>query len=224
MSGAVEWEIPPSVSRWLAAAPVDRGIAVLLRHSVRPPFEPGDTGYSLSITAEGARLAFELGAMLRGRLRSLHSSPLPRCRQTAEQLAKGSEVALSATPDRLLGDPGAFVVNSEVAGRLWLERGHEWMMNRLVSQRDALPGMARPDVAAKKLARHMLALAMEPGAHVFVTHDSLVTATAAWWLGRSLTPEDWPEFLEGAFFWRSGDGIEVRYRGYMGTLCADFGE
>jgi hypothetical protein len=59
--------------------------------------------------------------------------------------------------------------------------------------------------------------------HVFVTHDSLVTATAARLLGRPLGLDDWPWFLEGAFFWPSGEGIHVAYRDdeavRPGSLC-----
>lgn len=44
---------------------------------------------------------------------------------------------------------------------------------------DALPGMAAPEPAARFLVHYMLAAAKEPGVHLFVTHDSLVTATAA---------------------------------------------
>lgn len=53
-------------------------------------------------------------------------------------------------------------------------------MQHLVSAKSALPGMANPDAAARYLVNHMLASTSQtPGLHVFVTHDSLVTATAA---------------------------------------------
>ena len=66
-----------------------------------------------------------------------------------------------------------------------------------------LPGLADPPEAASDLVQSMLeARSGDPGIHVFVTHDSLVTATASRWLGIPLGPADWPFYLEGAFFWR----------------------
>ena len=75
--------------------------------------------------------------------------------------------------------------------------------------RDATPrqrddfalGVARPGEAASFLVCSMLAEAAgRAGVHVFVTHDSLVTATAARLLVRPLGLDDWPWYLEGALF------------------------
>ena len=87
-------------------------------------------------------------------------------------------------------------------------------MEHLVSQDRPLPGMADPAPAARFLVQHMLARAGDrPGLHVFVTHDSLVTTTAARLLGEHLGKDDWPWYLEGAFFWRQGGHLVTAYRG-----------
>jgi len=220
----IHWQIPASVTRLLEEAPTDRAVVVLLRHSVRDHLPPGDAGYVLPITGIGRRLAFELGGLLHGRLRTLHTSPLVRCVQTAEALAEGAQAELPVVPNRLLGDPGAFVLDGRRAWTNWEQLGHEGVMHRLVTEAESLPGMARPDEAARFLVRSMLtAAAGEPGVHVFVTHDSLVTATAARLLGEELGLNDWPWYLEGAFFWATGDGLHTAYRDYEavheGALC-----
>ena len=115
MNTSIDWKIPPSILRWLRDAPTDRPIAALLRHSVRDHLSSGDAGYTLPITEVGARLATELGKMIGKRLRSLHSSPLLRCVQTAEALRAGAAADLSILRDRLLGDPGVYVVDSRRA-------------------------------------------------------------------------------------------------------------
>lgn len=213
MTAAIEWRIPPSVLRWLEEVPRDRSVALLLRHSVRDFLPPGDAGYSLPITDIGAKLGRELGGFIGPRLRSLRTSPLLRCVQTAEVLRKGAGVDLPIVPDRLLGDPGVYVLDDRRAWTNWESRGHEGVMAHLVAQHDALPGMARPDPAARFLVHHMLAAGeTAPGVHVFVTHDSLVTATAARLLQRALTKADWPWYLEGAFFWRDPTGLHAAYR------------
>lgn len=213
MTKIVDWQVPPSVLRHLERIPIDRPVALLLRHSVRDELPPGEAGRILPITETGRRLAVQLGERLRGRLRTLHTSPLLRCVQTAEALRKGAGVEATIVRDHLLGDPGAYVLDGRRAWSNWESRGHEGVMAHLVSSSDALPGMARPDEAARFLVHHMLAVAgRAPGVHVFVTHDALVTATAARLLARPLGTSDWPWYLEGAFFWRAADGLHTAYR------------
>ncbi|MFO0713622.1 MAG: hypothetical protein U0353_27465 [Sandaracinus sp.] len=81
---------------------------------MRGHLPPGDAGYTLPITDVGVRLAAELGAVIGGRLRSLHASPLLRCVQFAEALGCGAGRALDVRRDRLLGDHGVFVYDNHL--------------------------------------------------------------------------------------------------------------
>ena len=194
---------------------------MLVRHSVRDELPPGDAGYVLPITDVGRRLACELGTVLRGRLRSVHSSPLMRCLQTGEALVEGAGARCSVVPSRLLGDPGGFVLDDRQAWTHWESIGHEGVMRHLVSEHAALSGMARPDEAARYLVQSMLAATEgRAGVHVFVTHDSLVTATAARVLGIPLGVDAWPWYLEAAFFWSEDDGVHVVYREHESVRAA----
>lgn len=218
MTAAIEWRIPPSVLRHLDEVPTDVPVAMLIRHSVRDELPPGEAGYVLPITEVGATLARELGSRLGSRLRSLRSSPLVRTMQTARELARGAGRDLEVCEDRLLGDPGAFVLDGRAAGEAWRELGHEAVMDHLV-RGAALPGLADAEVAARFLVRSMLSATRgEAGLHAFVTHDSLVTAAAAQMLGVRITPVDWPWYLEAAFFWETDGGVEVRYRDWRRTM------
>ena len=95
----------------------------------------------------------------------------------------------------------------------WEALGHEAIVQSLVSGSPTLPGMADPDGAARRLVRHMLATAGDrPGLHLFITHDFAITVTVARLLGEPLGREEWPWYLEGAFF-RQADGcISTAYR------------
>lgn len=213
MTTDINWSVPPSVLRWLAAVPADRPVSLLLRHSVRPPLPDNDGGADVPLTDDGWRIARELGALLGSRLRSVRTSPMLRCVQTAAALQEAAGVPQNAPADRLLGSPGIFVVDGKRAWSNWQTLGHEGVMAHLVSADEALPGMAHPDAAARALALHLLATAgSEPGVHVFVTHDLFVTAMVARIVGAPLGPEHWPEYLEGAFVWRQDDGLHVAYR------------
>jgi len=55
-------------------------------------------------------------------------------------------------------------------------------------------------------------LAERPGINVFVTHDSILAPTLAHMLKRTMSATEWPGYLEGACFWRSGEGTHTRYR------------
>lgn len=216
----IDWVIPPSTLRWLDEVPDDRPVAMLIRHSVRGHLPPGEAGYELPITETGHRLALQLGHRLGGRLRSVHASPLLRTLQTAARLAEGAGLDAEARPDRLLGDPGAFVVDDR-AGDVWKRLGHEEVMRHFVEEDVPLPGCADTDAAARFLVHHMLSTAGgEVGVHAFTTHDSLVTATAARLLGENLGPADWPWCLEAAFFWQDGDELHAAYRGWHRTRAA----
>jgi len=208
-----QWQIPSSVMHHLEQTPEDRVLLMLLRHSVRDHLPPDEVAYDLPITEHGNRLAVELGGHLRGRLRTLHTSPLARCVQTAEALAKGSGTDIAVVPDRLFGAPGVFVLDDRLAWSNWQRLGHEGVMRHLVTEQEALPGMAHPEEAARFLVQYMLDIAgNRPGVHVFVTHDSLVTATAARLIHKPLGPGDWPNYLEAAFFWMEQNKIHASYR------------
>lgn len=210
---AFDWRISLSTTRWLAEVPADAPVAVLLRHSVRGPLPRGDAGNAVPLTREGVRLARRLGAMLGERLHTLHTSPLPRCAQTAEALRSGAEVDVPIVSDRLLGDPGVYVIDACRAWSNWEAFGHEAVVQSLASGSSALPGMADPDTAARGLVRHMLAIAGDrPGLHLFITHDFVITVTVARLLGEPLERGDWPGYLEGAFFRQAGGCISTAYR------------
>lgn len=205
------------IPRWMIAhldrIPQDKPVAVLLRHSIRDRLPPGEAGNAVPITEDGKRLALNLGQMLKARLRTLHSSPVVRCMQTADMLKAGASSNVDIVPDQMLGDPGVFVVDGQLAWSNWQNLGHEGVVRHLISSNERLPGMARPDEAARLLVQHILAKTHgEPGLHIFVSHDILVMATVSWMLDKRLDMTDWPAFLEGAFFWTSSDGVHLMYR------------
>jgi hypothetical protein len=186
---------------------------MLLRHAARPPIPPGETGNELALTREGVTQAEHLGGLLGRRLVSLHTSPVLRCNQTAQALREGARVNLDILSDRMLGAPGAFVVDAVLGGQTLQRLGLESFLKHLIAGEGVLPGVAEPFSAASSLVRHMLDHSGDVhGLHVFVTHDSLVAPTVARMLRCPVSPEDWPEYLEAAFFWREGPDVWGAYR------------
>ncbi len=206
------WHIPESTLHWIEHVPKDRPVAMLIRHSVRDYLPPGEMGFGMPITAEGRRLALDLGTRIGKRLQTLHASPTRRTVETAVCLGEAAELRVLPEEDCLLGHPGVFVVDRR-ATETWQNLGHEEVMRRLVEESDPPPGCADPEAAARFLVHHMLAIASgSVGLHAFVTHDSLVTTTAARLLQAKLTKAHWPKYLEAAFFWESEGEVHSAYQ------------
>lgn len=214
--------IPKSMLHWLDSLPSDQPVLLLLRHSVRGHLPLDDTGYTLSITPEGHKLAMLFGVLLQNRLQTLHTSPLIRCVQTATAIKDGARADISITHDHHLGDPGVYVLDGELAWENWKQLGDDGVMKHMISSDDALPGMEQSDVAAHRLIHHMLTIAGgRPGIHVFVTHDALVTISAARLLKRVLGLPDRPKYLEGVFFWQDNRDLHIAYKNWADSLPLD---
>lgn len=201
-----------------AMLPNDRSVALLLRHAERPPIAPGELGAELPLTPRGVTLAGALGHSLGAALCGIHTSPVRRCRETAEALQQGAGAsALQILDDRMLGDPGAFVTDPARAWQHWRERGNERVVELLAWGSDQLPGLAAPFSAAQDLATHVLANT-ESGVHVFVTHDAILLPTVARLLPGVADRTWWPDFLECAAFWFDEDAPCVAYRALVAPL------
>jgi broad specificity phosphatase PhoE len=210
---------PFSAAALLDEIPTDQTAALLLRHAERPPLTFSASDDTLPIIPEGAAQSRAFGARIGARLGTLHTSPLTRCRDTAEALRLGAGATCVPIVDRMLGAPGVYVADAAAAQETWLAHGHEAVMAHLAGTDAALlPGLAEPGAAARRLVEHLLAPARGSGLHVFVTHDSLIVATVARTLGRALPREQWPRYLEGVLLWRAEAGLVVAYRGMRMTV------
>ena len=108
-------KLPSGLERTLKLWPTSRPIALLIRHAEREEIPAGKFGRNCPITENGVLSSRELGErFLRGRLDSIHVSPLPRCQQTAEAIIEGTDYqpgeGMVIEHSNLLGEPGPFVV------------------------------------------------------------------------------------------------------------------
>ncbi len=212
------WSVPPSVTDALKKVPEDKPVALLLRHSVRPDLTLGDAGFSLPITEDGERIAKELGQMLGDGIGTIYSSPFPRCIQTAQAIAEGAGKSAAPVEFKYLGDPGVFIVDEKTARINWNEENLYSTADIITRLNTSLPGMTYPYESSKFLARNILEKSKQNlksgNISLFITHDSLIAVIVSQLTGRQYPPDNWPLFLEGAFFWEDDDGMHILFKNH----------
>lgn len=198
---------------WPMMVPEVGPVAVLLRHAERPEIPEGSPGMEIDLTEAGKAAARRIGAMLGERIRTITTSPVIRCRTTAAFLREGADRPFEISDQALLGAPGAFVADGDVAWESWRRMGNEGVIAQLMACSEALPGMHPPELAVRRLL-DLLSTALDCGAglHLFVTHDAVLAPFVARILGRPLEREQWPGYLDAVMLWREDGKLLARYR------------
>jgi broad specificity phosphatase PhoE len=198
---------------WHTMVPEVRSVAILLRHAERPEIPEGSPGMEIGLTEAGTAAARRIGAALGERIRTITTSPVARCRTTAMLMCEGADRQLEISDQPLLGAPGAFVADGDVAWENWRRMGNEGVIAHLMGSSEALPGMHPPELAARRLLGLLAAaLDREAGLHLFVTHDAVLAPLVARTLGHPLEREQWPGFLDAMMLWREDGELVARYR------------
>ncbi len=132
------------------------------------------------------------------------SSPVPKCVQTAQALLRSTGSSVEVATDRRLGGPGAFVVDAEVAGPLFLELPIPEIAPRQLHDSASLPGM-RPTSEGVEMLLDLVTLPLrnEGQLHVFVAHDIILSVFVASIFRSSLEETGWPGYLYRLLLWRS---------------------
>ena len=203
-----------SILERLAAVPEGVDVSLVIRHAEREDIPAGTFGHDVNLTVQGSRAAEELGAALSGdRALTLLSSPVPRCTQTAQAMLRGAGPSSEIHTDPRLGGPGAFVIDPETAGPLFLELPIPEIARRQLHDSASLPGM-RPTSEGVELLLDLVTsqLGNEGRLHVFVTHDIILSVFAASVFHSSLEETGWPGYLEGLLVWRSDERLQLSWR------------
>lgn len=199
----------------LRDAPPEAGIALVLRHAERGLIPAGSYGNDVLLTPQGLGAARRLGARLSCYVpATVRTSPLPRCVQTADAISSGAGWDAAPVGDRLLGAPGAFVIEPERFGRLFLEIGARRAVERLLTDAEPPPGMR---AAAEGTQRLLGLLTPAPETRgrlsLFVTHDIVLAALVGRLYRRRVGEFAWPDYLEGLAIWRDSDQLRFSWPG-----------
>lgn len=211
-------QLHPALLKSLDRLPDDRGVVLLTRHSIREQPQGRFAGYDVPLTEAGVELAKAWGGALRRPLHKVLSSPVGRCTDTAKAMLEGAAASLCVDTHPLLVEPGSFVHDISAIGRLFLELGPVQFANRHFAG-ELADGVLAPPVGTARI----IALAREHAGpagslSLLVTHDTILAAVIhTLRAARSISEEDWPWMMEGAFLWFDDAQVHWLWRGEPGS-------
>ncbi len=179
----------------LAAGP---GV-LLIRHADRRPLAPGVEDGDAEISDEGSARAEDLGRRLRSRAGLwAETSPLVRCQQTVQHILAGAAKSADIAHNRLLGDPGPFVVDPRGGSDLFASLGTPTVV------RGQIAGETWPPLHPTAEGAFASSSVTSPGAFrerggtgiCVVSHDAMVMPVIAALTGEQFV-ETWLEPLDG---------------------------
>jgi hypothetical protein len=214
----------------LRSLPAHTNAAAFLRHAERFPIL-ADTDHTLAeLTPSGHAAAEAFGTRIEGfvRVRIFHS-PVKRCRQTAEGIARGwasrgGVVEIVGAADALGVD---YILDPAEAARLATEHGDHFI--RLWFSGQVGPAVIRgaEQIAARKLA-HLTERLHEPCAHgrrldLHVSHDWNILTLRELLCGVRHEEAGWLNFLDGVAFSPEVAGLRAVYRDKAVTRALPWG-
>ncbi|HRR35063.1 MAG TPA: histidine phosphatase family protein [Kiritimatiellia bacterium] len=191
-------------------AKIDQGcrVALLLRHSERPPIptDDKDFGRRIGLTPRGIEMARAAGSHLAGiRDARFFASPMARCQLTARHIAEGMGLPDATVTDaEQLGVRGFFYEDCYAVQAAMQQRGYmAFMLDYL---RNGTAPYSRPIGPATDDLAEWLRHQTTTRLGIFISHDIFVASFLTGLKIRTYTAEDWVGFLHGAALFEAPDG------------------
>jgi len=130
------------------------------------------------------------------RLNKILTSPIGRCIQTAEFIAKGYGKNIEIIETTALGAPGLHIIDEKLAGEFFLKNGFDEMYKSFIQEIE-IPGVPRLSEFNKSFTNHLVENTNQNGLTIFVTHDMLI-AFYHYSINKTIyTKENWIKYLSG---------------------------
>lgn len=181
-------------------------LAVMIRHGDRDNFADGDLGNNVLLNKKGVENSLNLGVSLRGfAISRIFTSPIQRCVQTADCIAKGYGKEMEIIQTHCLGNPGLHISDDILAGEYFLKHGFFKILDEFINGIPS-PGLRGKDEYQRLMTEFIHSETNETGLTLYVTHDSLI-ALYHYCISQTVyTPESWVEYLGGLIINTAGDG------------------
>ncbi|MGF1728477.1 histidine phosphatase family protein [Photobacterium kasasachensis] len=171
---------------------------IVVRHAERPEIKPTEVGNHVLLTEKGKQDTAEFASQIAGPVVSVKSSPIGRCLEMAEIIAKVHGYPVDDIEhSRLLGDPGFIIENGKAAWQQWQTKGHATVNEHLLSASSPMPGFAEFGPAVQSFLQQVRVSlsSADVGYHVWVTHDVMLATLASRVMPTPLSISRWPSFL-----------------------------
>ncbi len=201
--------------------PQNCSVIGLMRHAEREKMSKGTLGNELHITQRGIYDTIKLHSYLKNRLIEIYTSPVLRCLETAELLKPTAKYSV-VKQNRMLGDPGVFVEEPEIASIFFLQYEAMEIAAGLLAKQLGMPGFCvSVEDAFKKLLDHLFSLATESGIYLFITHDFILGVVNGILFPNNALSDVWPDFLETLFLYQERGSVYAVFRGQKTVLFSD---
>lgn len=191
-------------------------MSLFLRHAERHPITPEtpNWGNEVLLTSRGIDAAARLGASLSPAVSlGLWSSPVERCRQTCEAIARGADKAeRQIITHTNLGNPGIYFDGTGAHEGPMRDDFHAFARDYI--DRGNAPGMRPLSPTSEELLGFLTEKMSSHRCTVFITHD-FFAAVLMHYLGlKAPDRTDWCSYLEGVCLIKDESGMTFRrFRG-----------
>ncbi|KAA6339074.1 hypothetical protein EZS27_012968 [termite gut metagenome] len=172
-------------------------LSLLIRHADRDKIPVGSFGNEIMLNEVGKVNALKFGEALSDlKINKIMTSPIGRCVQTAELIAKGYGKALDIIETKALGAPGLHITDEEIAGKFFMEQGFEELYRRIIND-IPIPGIPTAKQFNQLMTDFLIENTNKNGITLFVTHDLLI-AFYHYSINKTVhTRENWVKYLSG---------------------------
>jgi broad specificity phosphatase PhoE len=192
-------------------------VGLFVRHAERAAITPAtpNWGNDVLLTARGVADAEALGQKLAGVSRlALWSSPVERCRQTAEAVARGADIMADRVEAHThLGNPGIYFDPTSRPPDLLRTDFHAFADAYLDT--GVAEGMRPVPEASEELLAFLEQKMADADCTVFVTHDFFAAALMSYLGLKAPHRDDWCGYLEGVCILKDCGG-RARFRRILG--------
>ncbi len=172
-------------------------LSLLIRHGDRDKIPHGSFGNEVLLNEKGKQNSLKFGERIAGmRINRILTSPIGRCVQTAEFIAKGYGKSIEIIETTALGAPGLHISDEKLAGEFFLNYGFDEMYRRFIQEIE-IPGVPGLSDFNKTFTNHLVENTNQNGLTIFVTHDMLI-AFYHYSINKTIyTKENWIKYLSG---------------------------
>lgn len=178
----------------------DCKISLLVRHGDRDQIPQGSFGNEILLNEKGKHNSLKFGENISHlKVNKILTSPVGRCVQTAEYIAKGYGSNIEIIKTTALGAPGLHICDEKVAGEFYLKYGFTEMYKRFLDEVE-IPGIPSITKLNQSISNFLNEQTNQKGVTIFVTHDMLI-AFYHYSINKTIyTKKNWINYLTGLLF------------------------